>query len=181
MNNSSLQKKVWLSIAAIVLLFVMFVVTTYAFVSAFLSVEDNLFETAKVDIDLNGGVAIFTEEDFALEPGRSNKKDFTITNNSTVDVYYRIYLDGIVGDLQDVLRFEIYDGEELLYAADMNDFNRDTPFVSDKVLAVGETKVLSTVVVMDTKAGNHYQNQSCSFDMVANATQVRNNPTKVFE
>ncbi len=181
MNNSSVQKKVWKSIVAIILLFLMFAVTTYALVSSYLSVNDNLFETAKVDIDLNNGVPIFTQNDFALEPGRSNMKRFTITNNSTVDVYYRIYLNNIDGQLQDALTFEIRDGDEVVYTAKMDDFNQDTPFISNEVLSVGETKILSAVVIMDPKSGNRFQSESCTFDVVASATQVRNNPTKVFE
>ena len=181
MNNSSVQKKVWKSIVAIILLFLMFIITTYALISSYLSVEDNLFETAAVDIDLNGGVPIFTESDFALEPGRSNGKRFTITNNSTVDVYYRLYLCNIAGDLHDALRFEIRDGDEVLYAAQMDEFDQETPFVSDEILKVGETRILTAVVIMDEKSGNRYQSEFCTFDVVANAIQVRNNPTKVFE
>ncbi len=191
MSNSSTQKKVWVSILVILLLFVMFAVTTYAFVASFVSSEGNLFETAKVDIDLNGGEPIFSADSFIavpgepskfLEPGRMTRRTFTVTNNSTVDVYYRLYLQDIVGPLQDVLTMNIYDeNNNLLYSQVMADMTSENPFVDEAVLKVGETKNLIADVVMSSSAGNFYQDESVEFAMVADATQVRNNPSKKFK
>ena len=191
MSNSSVQKKAWISILVILLLFVMFVVTTYAFVASFVTSEGNLFETAKVDIDLNGGKPIFTEESFIaepgepslfLEPGRMARREFTVTNNSTVDVYYRLYLTEVEGILQDVLTINFYDeSEKLLYSCLMSDLNDEKPFVDETVLKVGETKTLIADVVMAESSGNIYQDEAVTFSVVADATQVRNNPGRVFE
>lgn len=190
-KHESTSKKVWISILVILLLFVMFVVTTYAFVASFVTSEGNLFETAKVDIDLNGGVPVFTEDSFKsepgepskyLEPGRMARRTFTVTNNSTIDVYYRLYLTDIVGSLQDVLTINIYDEDEnLLYSALMSEMTDESPFVDETILKMGETKNLIADVTMDPRSGNIYQNEEVCFSMVADATQVRNNSEKIFE
>ena len=69
MTDNKTQNRAWLSIVAVVLLFVMWAVTTYAFVASFVSENDNLFETARVKIVLNEGKLIFEHIiAIALEP-----------------------------------------------------------------------------------------------------------------
>ncbi len=182
MSNSTTQKKVWISIAVIVLLFIMFVINTFAFISSFISSEANLFETAKVDIDFNGNRPVFVEDDFFLEPGRERIQPFYLRNNSTVDVYYRLYMDDFVGALKDALVVRIYDKDHnCLFTANMTDLTRETPFVDTAVLKVGETKELYAGVLMKTGVGNAYQNEMVSFSMYADATQVKNNFNKDFD
>ena len=53
------RKKAVGSIVMIAVLFLMLVVTTYALVASFVSVEDNAFETGMVQIELNGGRTVF--------------------------------------------------------------------------------------------------------------------------
>ena len=101
MTDNKTQNRAWLSIVAVVLLFVMWAVTTYAFVASFVSENDNLFETARVKIVLNEGKLIFDENDFQMEPGRTLVKNFTVRNDSTVPVYYRLYLGNLQGALQE--------------------------------------------------------------------------------
>ncbi len=181
MTDNKTQNKAWLSIVAVVLLFVMWAVTTYAFVASFVSENDNLFETARVKIILNEGERIFLESDFQMEPGRTLVKDFTVRNDSTVPVYYRLYLGNLQGALQEALIFKLYDGDELVYSTDMKNFTMDAPFLSGESLEVGETKVLTAHVVMDPVSGNRYQDSNVTFDVVAQATQVKNNPNMEFE
>ena len=47
-------------------------------------------------------------------------------------------------------------------------------------LAPGETRTLTAVVKMREGAGNTYQNGGITFDMTADAVQVRNNPERAF-
>lgn len=181
MIDNKTQNKAWLTIIAITVLFLMWAITSYAFISSFISEDDNLFETARVKIVLNDGVPIFQESDFDMEPGATIVKDFVIKSESTVPVYYRLYFDNMQGALQEALTLKLYDGEELVYSCDMKKFTKDAPFLSGDILEVGETKVLTAHVTMDAVKGNYYQNTGVSFDIVAQATQSKNNPNMEFE
>lgn len=181
MTDNKTKQRAWRAIIAVALLFIMWAITSYAFVASFISVEDNLFETARVKINLNEGNLIFDENDFQMEPGRTLVKEFTVRNDSTVPVYYRLFLENLQGPLQEALTFKLYDGDQLLFETPMKDFVKDTPFVCNQILEVNETKVLTAHVTMDSVKGNKYQNAGVSFDMVAQATQVKHNTNKVFE
>ncbi len=181
MTKSKTQGKAWLSMLLVVLLFFMWAITTWAVLSSFISENDNLFETARVKIILNEGVRIFDEKDFQMEPGRTLIKPFTVRNDSTVPVYYRLYFDNLNGPLQEALTFQIYDGDELVYSTRMSNFSVDAPFISGKSLEVGEVKEFTAHVIMDPVSGNYYQDTGVTFDVIAQATQVKNNPNMEFE
>lgn len=174
-------KKAVGSIVMIAVLFLMLVVTTYALVASFVSVEDNLFETGTVQIELNGGKTVFDGSDMNIEPGHSLVRDFTVENTGLADIHYRLYLENVEGALQEVLIFSIYDGNKLLFSGKADKLNRDAPCLSDTPLAAGETRTLTAVVKMDEAAGNAYQTGSIAFDMTAEAVQAKNNPDKAFE
>ena len=65
------KKKAFSSIAAIAVLFGMLALTTYALIASFVSVDDHLFQTGTVEIQLNGGRAVFDGSDMNVEPGHS--------------------------------------------------------------------------------------------------------------
>lgn len=180
-NKNNLKKQLYGSLAVIVLLVIMLTVTTYALVSSFVKVEENHFQMGTVDISLNEGKKIFDGEDFLLEPGSSVKEDFTIKNESSVEVYYRLYLENVSGDLSDALIFQIYEGDALIYSCSAKDFNIENPCIGADSLNVGETKDLSLVVKMTEESGNQFQNGYMAFDITADAVQVRNNPDMMFE
>ena len=174
------KKKIRACITAIILLVAMLVITTSALIASFVSVEDSIFEMGVVKIDLNGGQTIFDGSDWNVEPGRSVKKDFTLRNNSTVDVYYRLYLENVTGSLQECLTFEIYDGDQKLYSGRASEMTKENPAICEDTMAAGETRTLTAVVKMDENAGNQYQNGNIFFDFTADAVQARNNPDKDF-
>ena len=169
------------SIAAIAALFLMLAATTYALVASFVSVEDNLFETGKVQIELNGGKTVFDGSDMNIEPGHSLVRDFTVENTGSADIHYRLYLENVEGALQEVLTFSVYDGDKLLFTGKAKDFSKQSPCISETPLAVGETRTLTAVVKMDEAAGNAYQTAGITFDMTAETVQAKNNPDKAFE
>lgn len=180
-NKENLKMEIAAGISVIAALTAMLSVTTYALNTASVLIEENSFQMGTVDISLNDGKKIFEGSDLKIEPGTSVKKDFTLKNDSTVDVYYRLYLENIAGSLKDRLIFQIYDGDEMLYSGLANDFTKDSPCVGDTALKAGEEKILTVVVKMQEDAGNEYQNSYISFDITADAVQVRNNPDKMFE
>ena len=169
------------SIFSIVVLFCMLVLTTYALVASFVSVDNNLFETAQVKIELNGGETVFGGTDMNIEPGHSLVKEFTVENQGTAQVHVRLYLENVKGPLQEVLSFSIYDGDALLFSGKADELTRDTPCVTGTPLDVGETRTLTAVVKMEETAGNAYQTGGITFDMTADAVQARNNPDKAFD
>ena len=89
-GNSNTAKKLTGGIAAIIILCICLVVTTVALVYQVVSVENNVFHTGTVSINLNDGKPVINEHEFLFEPGMTVQKDFFIQNQSTWDVYYRL-------------------------------------------------------------------------------------------
>ena len=179
-KSKGTKKRIYISIAAAAVMFVMLAVTTYSLILSLLSVEDNLFETAQVQLELNNGQTVFNGDDMNIEPGHSIVRDFTVENKSTVEVYYRLYLENVSGPLRDTLTFEIYDGSTLLFSGRADDMTRESPCVDSNPLAAGEVRTLTAVVKMSESASSEYQTASVSFDISADAVQARNNPDRLF-
>ncbi len=175
------KRKAAASIIAIMVQFFMLVLTTYALIASFVSVEGNLFETGTVKIELNGGKTVFDGSDMNIEPGHSLVRDFTVENKGTADIHYRLYLENVAGSLQEVLTFEIYDGGTLLFSGAADEMTEESPCISATTLDAGESRTLTAVVKMDEAAGSTYQQGSISFDMTADAVQAKNNPDKSFK
>lgn len=76
--------------------------------------ENNRFATGTVKINLNDGQPVIRENEFTFEPGMTVKKDFFIENESTVSVYYKLYLENVTGDLADDLLITIKDNDKIL-------------------------------------------------------------------
>ena len=102
-------------------------------------------------------------------------------NLGTADVYYRLYLENVSGELADGLLFQIYDGENLLYSAKAEAFVKEAPCVVDTLLPAGESHTLTLVVKLEESAGNDFQSGGVTFDLTADAVQAANNPDKEFE
>ena len=79
-------QKLTSSIVIIAFLAVCLCITTFALIYSMVSVDNNLFETGVVKINLNGGKPVIEEHEFLFEPGMSVKKDFFLENQSTCDV-----------------------------------------------------------------------------------------------
>lgn len=141
----------------------------------------NSFQTGEVKIDLNGGKPVFAN-DIDFEPGRSLTKDFTITNTGTADCYWRLHAAGIAGDLDDSLMVDILDKSTgaTLYSGSLAGFRDPQACQGADVLPAGQSVALTAVVRMADHAGNDYQGSSVSFDLVADATQTRNNAGREF-
>ena len=116
MAENKTAKRLTGGIIAIVALAVCLCITTFALVYASVSVENNLFHTGKVKINLNDGKPVIREHEFIFEPGMTVKKDFFIENDSSWDVYYRIYLENVSGGLADVLEITVKDGDRAMYS-----------------------------------------------------------------
>lgn len=177
--QQSTQKKMYGSIAAIIALALCLVLTTFALVYATVSVEENIFRTGKVKINLNDGEPIITENEFLFEPGMTVVKEFFIENQSTWDVYYRLYFANVEGGLADVLQITIKDGDKVLYTGTMTELSNETPTVEDP-LTIMERKTLTVTFHFPEDAGNTSQAMYLKFDACADAVQTKNNPDRKF-
>ena len=222
-NNSSNLKKLIISIIIIIILMVCFITSTFALINNKVTVEDNEFQTGIVDIQISELKPIYSKEfdpqysdlepsqlenftKFLFEPGMLAAYTFSITNNSTTDVYYRLYLDiqedeetdELEGDLADVIEITITiddddndsSNDAILFsnviASDLSkdsinddDFIKDNPNSIDE-LEKGESKSYKIYFHYPSDSNNSGQDKTLSFKLSVEATQTKNNTNKEF-
>lgn len=181
MAENKTAKRLTGGIIAIVALAVCLCITTFALVYASVSVENNLFHTGKVKINLNDGKPVIREHEFIFEPGMTVKKDFFIENDSTWDVYYRIYLENVSGGLADVLEITVKDGDRALYSGTASELTQQNVTAADDTLKIGQKRNLTVYFHFPEDNGNETQNLDLTFTMCAEATQTKNNPNRLFD
>lgn len=179
-NNAS-AGKITGSVITIVALAVCFVITSFALVWSSVSEENNLFHTGEVKIDLNGGKPVIEEHEFLFEPGMTVVKDFYLENQSTWDVWYRLYFENVEGGLGDVLEVSVKDGETVLWSGKLSEMTKDRTAATADALKLGERKELTIWFHFPESAGNEAQGLSLSFSLAADAVQTKNNPNKLFD
>lgn len=177
----STEKRLTLAIIIIILLCVGLCSTTFALVYSVVSVENNLFQTGYIEINLNDGKPVIEEHEFLFEPGMTVTKPFFIENRSTWDVYYRIYFDGVSGALADVLEITIADGDTVLASGTAAALNRELVSAAEDTLKMKERRDLTVTFHFPEDAGNLTQGQSLTFTLCAEAVQTKNNPYKLFD
>ncbi len=180
-NNSTTSKKLTASVTAVVVLAVCLCITTFALVWATVSVEANLFHTGTVKINLNDGRPVVEEHEFLFEPGMTVKKDFFIENQSTWDVYYKLYFADVEGGLANVLEITVKDGDKVLYSGKAANLTKENVGAADDVLKLNERRNLTVYFHFPEGVGNNTQNLVLTFSMKADAVQTKNNPNRVFD
>lgn len=181
MTETKTAKKLTGGIIAIIVLAVCLCITTFALVYETVSVENNLFHTGEVKINLNDGKPVIREHEFLFEPGMTVKKDFFIENDSTWDVYYRLYLDNVSGGLADVITVTVKDGDKTLCSGTANELTKQNVIAADDTLKIGQRRNLTVVFHYPETAGNDTQSLDLTFTLCAEATQTKNNPNKLFD
>ena len=181
MENSNTAKRLTAGIVVICILTLCLCVTTFALVYATVSVENNIFNTGTIKINLNNGQRIIEEDEYVFEPGMTVKKDFFIENNSTWSVYYKVYFGNVSGGLADILRIQILDGEEVLWTGTATELDGINMPGTERELAVGERRNLTMLFYYPPEIGNEGQMQTLSFDLCADAVQTKNNPNRLFK
>ncbi len=181
-EKNPIMKKLTICIVIIVILAVCLCITTFALVYSKVSVDENIFKTGTVEINLNDGKPIIAEADRILfEPGMTVTKDFFIKNESTDEVYYKIYFDNVHGGLEKVLNVKILDKETgaKLYDGKAEGLIREN--CDSAELLLNETRTLTAEFHYPKLSGNETQNLSMSFNMCAVATQKKNNDGREFD
>ena len=179
-NQNTTSKKLTASIVTVIVLAICLCITTFALIWATVSVENNLFHTGIIKINLNDGKPVIEEHEFLFEPGMTVRKDFFIENQSTWDVYYRLYFTDVEGGLADVLDITVKDGEKILYSGKASDLTRENVGAANDVLKLNERRNLTVYFHFPEETGNSTQNLVLTFSMSADAVQTKNNPNKLF-
>ena len=204
------EKKLRLGMVTVAILTACLVLTTYALMRVTLDIKNNVFHTGQIGINLNDGKAIIDPNDpmfQRFEPGVLARTEFFIENDeSTWDVYYRLYFSDIKGDLADVLEVTITDPNpnpqeskgpaasqiftddrrkdhiegEVLYHGTLSEMTRNAVPTANDVLAVGERRDLHMYFYFPTDEGNETMNMTLQFSVCADAVQTKNNVNKEF-
>lgn len=180
MDDSKTEKKLKLSILAVIVLIFCLGITTFALVDETVSLENNVFQTGSIKINLNDGKPVIREDEFLFEPGMTVEKYFFIENQSTWDVYYRIYLDDISGGLADVLKVTVKEGNEIICEGTPNQLKKKMVMTAKQELRMKQRKTLTISFYFPTDAGNKAQSRDLTFTICADATQTKNNPNRSF-
>lgn len=180
-ENHATSKKLTAGLILLVVLSSALCLTTFALVYSTISVENNIFKTGSIQINLNDGKPVIEEQEFRFEPSMTVEKEFFIENNSTWSVYYKIYFGNVEGGLADVLQITVSDGDKILYQGTANELSRAGVLAADDELAIGERRTLTVSFTFPEGAGNAAQDQILKFDLCADAVQTKNNPDRLFD
>ena len=168
------------SIGAIIVLAAGLSVTTFALVYSTVAANSNLFKTAELEINLNDSKPIIEQDEFLFEPGMTVKKDFFVQNNSTVDLYYKLYFENINGKLAQLINITVKDGDSELYSGALSSFTKDNVKAAPDLLKANEKRDLTITFYLAGDIENEAMDQVLSFDMSALAVQAKNNPDRLF-
>ena len=180
-ENSTTARKMTAGIITIFILAFCLTVTSFALVYATVVVENNIFQTGYVKINLNDGKPIIEEHEYLFEPGMTVEKDFFIQNLSSDSVYYRLYFDNVTGGLADVLDVTLKDGDQVLCSGKMQDLTKEFVDSGEFPLEIQEVRKLKIVFHFPESYGNATQGLDLSFVACADAVQSKNNPNREFE
>ena len=108
-------------------------------------------------------------------------KNFFIKNESTCEVYYKLYFTNAEGGLADVLEITIQkDGNEL-YHGTAASLSSDKAAVDNDALGINERRNLTILFHYPENADNSGQACTLTFNLCADAVQTKNNPQMLFD
>ena len=182
-NRNNIIKRITAAMLVILILTSCLGITAYALFYANVQVENNYFQTGEVKINLNGGRPIIEPHEYLFEPGMTVEKEFYIQNESTDSVYYRLFFENVEGKLADVIEVRIWNEEtgSEYFSGLARDLTRANVQPAEDVLMLGEKKEMMISFHYPEESGNTTQGEKLSFDLSADAVQIKNNPNKQFE
>ena len=180
-RSSKTKKRLKGSIVAVIVLAICLCITTYAIVWASVSVNENVFQTGKLQINLNDGKPVIEEREFLFEPGMTVQKNFFIENESTCEVYYKLYFTNAEGGLADILEITIADGDKTLYRGTAAELNHTAVSAAVNSLGLNERRDLMISFHYPENADNSGQARTLTFNLCADAVQTKNNPQMLFD
>lgn len=180
-NKRNSGQRLTLDILIIIILLICLTITSAAIVYSTVSMDNNLFHTGVVKINLNDGKPVIQEHEFLFEPGMRVQREFFIQNQSSCDVYYRFYFDDVEGDLADYLEITISENGQVLYQGSASSMTREAALAADDMLRLNERRDFTILFYFPPESGNAAQNMTLSFNLCADAVQTKNNPYKLFD
>lgn len=180
-KNSNTAKKLTGSIIAVIILSLCLLISTAALTYTAVTVENNFFQTGSIKINLNDGKPIIEEHEFLFAPSITVTKEFFLENQSSWDVYYKLYFDEVGGGLAGILDVSIACGDQVLFQGKANQMTRAAMTAADDVLKSNERKTLTITFHFPEEADNDAQNLELYFTIRADAVQTKNNPGKLFD
>lgn len=172
--------RVWKRMFFAVLLVIGLSVTTLALAWNEVVVENNLFQTGTVKVDLNGGEPVFAE-DILFEPGMVVQKSFTITNEGSTDVFYRLWFSEIEGGLAKKLTVKVTDGDQTIFSGTLMDMMGQKSEGANGTLEEGQEKEITIEFALPAETGDDMQGTSASFDLNLDAVQKAHNSGEEFQ
>ncbi|MFI3229731.1 MAG: hypothetical protein R3Y23_06210 [Bacillota bacterium] len=122
-----------------------------------------------LDVNFNNGATVFDDE-IVMQPGDSIIESVFVKNDGDVDLYYRIYLENIVGTLGEVATITIYDQDmAVLCSENVLDFTLNNSYISNNMLEVGASETLYIGIYISEDADNEYQRAQMEIDIIVNA------------
>lgn len=180
MNEKKLRKKLKIMVVTFILLSIGLVCTSYVLASSIIKIHNNYFVMNKgLKLELSNGEAVIDMSDVVFEPGGNYKSDFSITNLSDFDVWYRISFINVSGELKDYVTVKVKE-ENGIVLCDGLISKLTKGDVSTGSLSAGEEKKLMIEFYFLKNVGNNYQGKTVIFNIKADATQKQNNSVKDF-
>jgi len=186
-SMKSLTRKLNISVVIIVILSIALAVVSFALgLAASERLNNNKFSSGEIDISISqiNNISVID----VIEPGMTFFKNFSVTNNSEIDVYYKVYFTNLSGSLQNVLNIKVVEKSSgtVLYEGLAKDFVKtNSSVISGSTLAASGSEDASQEIEITFKfpetAGNNYKNAELNFDLTVLAVQTKNNPDKNFD
>lgn len=156
--------------------------TTVAIAASQVTLGNNIFQTGVLKVTLNEDKPVF-DQDILLEPGMMVQQKFTISNEGSVDAYYRLWFDEIDGDLAKELEVEIKEGKRRIFEGSFEDIMEETEtvYANTSTLNANETKEMTIIILLPEEAKNDMQGKTVSFRLNFDATQKDGNISKEFD
>jgi len=156
----SIKKKLGMALATTALGAMLIGGGTFALFTDSVTNSNNTFTTGTVEIDA-GSVAVFPAGVYTnLAPGDSGSATLTVHNIGSLDAF--VAIDGIDNKSGG------------LFLGQPNDL-QITYDTSTKIIPAGGSATFDIYYSLPLQAGNEYQGQTGTFDIVVKAVQVKNN------
>ncbi len=177
-NYKSSRRRLINAVSSVLVLVCLLTTATMAYEYSIKQVDDNLFTTGEVSIELRREQEAYSR---VIYPNDTVEESFTIRNNGTCDVFYKVYVSNIQGELAKWLEVTVKTDGKVLFSGNMEEFNGAEDSKAVDVLKYGEEKTLTVTIHMSEDSDNSAQGLKLSYDLNVDAVQTKNNHDAQFD
>ncbi len=169
------DRKLQINVITLIFLCLGLCISSFAISYTVIKIENNLFRTGEIKINLNDGKAVINEKDPIFAPGTIIEKDFFIKNDGAAPLYYKLNFTSVSGGLKDIIEVTILDDNYIeLISGKISEFEDNKVLMGS--LSGYEKQDLIARFHFPEDAGNEYNvKSSLQFKMSAIAVQTKNN------